>query len=315
MRIDATAHYVPEKVITNDDLSQWLETSDEWIYSRTGIHERHVVTTETNFDLSLNVAQQLLTQTNVPAADLAFIIVATMSPDYATPGEANRLQAAIGATQAFALNINVACSGFVYALELAARLLKTGQHGLVIGSEVLSRLVDWQDRRTAVLFADGAGGVLVSGDDQMPTADLRSFGDTDLALTAGQQAPSSRFTPAQPTQPFFAMDGRAVYQFAIREVPASLHRALSAAQLEPSAIDWYLLHQANARMLASIAKKLKVEPNRFGQNIEHYGNTSAASIAILLSEMVANRQIKRGDRLALAGFGGGLSVGSLILTY
>lgn len=315
MHIDATAHYVPEKIITNDDLSQWLETSDDWIYSRTGIHERHVVTTETNFDLSLNVAQQLLAKSDVSATDLTFIIVATMSPDYATPAEANRLQAAIGATQAFALNVNVACSGFVYALEIAARLLQSGQHGLVIGSEVLSRLVDWQDRRTAVLFADGAGGVLVTGDDQILTADLRSFGDSELALTAGQQAPTTQFGPAPQNQPFFAMDGRAVYQFAIREVPASLNRALTAAQMAPSAIDWYLLHQANARMLTSIAKKLDVESERFGQNIEHYGNTSAASIAILLSEMVANHQIKRGDRLALAGFGGGLSVGSLILTY
>ena len=299
MRIETTAIALPSRVVTNHALSKTLATSDDWIRQRTGIRERRIATTETTYSLALTVAQQLLAQAEVAAADIDFIIVATMSPDQQTPSEANLVQAAIAATNAYALSVNVACAGFVYALDLAAHMLQgSARCGLVIGSEVLSKLVDWQDRSTAVLFGDGAGGVLVTADAQpLPRADLRSFGDTKRALTAG----------ASQGNPFFQMNGRAVFQFAIREATASISRLPEA--------DWVLIHQANARIVEAIGRKLALAPARLPMNMAAYGNTSAASIPILLHELVSTDRLKRGQSMILCGFGGGLSVGSIYLTY
>ncbi|WP_461215817.1 beta-ketoacyl-ACP synthase III [Lacticaseibacillus sp. GG6-2] len=299
MRIEQTAMAVPSRVVTNTALSQTLDTSDEWIRQRTGICERRVATSETTYSLALAVAKQLLEASQLPATKIDFIIVATMSPDYLTPSEANRIQAAIEATNAYALSVNVACAGFVYALDLAAHLLQgTAKYGLVIGSEVLSKLVDWQDRSTAVLFGDGAGGVLLKADEQsLPPADLHSFGDSELVLSAGNAL----------GQPFFKMNGRAVFQFAIREATASIQR------LPPA--DWVLVHQANARIIDVIGRKLGLAASQLPMNMAAYGNTSAASIPILLHELVTAGRIKRGQTMILCGFGGGLSVSSLYLTY
>lgn len=299
MRIVATAMQVPNHRVTNDDLSQTLDTSDEWISQRTGIKARRIATRETTYSMGLAVAQDLLTQSALPATALDFIIVATMSPDHLTPGEANRIQGSLNATNAYSLTVNVACAGFVYALHLAANLLNgSASCGLVIASETLSRLVDWQDRKTAVLFGDGAGGVLVQADGQpLPLVDLHSFGDNSQQLQVG----------AGCDRPFIAMDGQAVYQFALREVVASLKRMPPA--------DVYLLHQANARMLTAIAKRLKLMPAQMPHNMAEYGNTSAASIAILLHECIADSRVVRGQKLLLCGFGGGLAVGSILLTY
>ncbi|MHA3065015.1 beta-ketoacyl-ACP synthase III [Lacticaseibacillus saniviri] len=304
MHIVTSAMTVPENVVTNDQLAEIMPTSDEWIRTRTGIRERHIATAESNYSLGLSVSQQLLASANLDATQLDFIIVATMSPDYATPGEANRIQAAIGASSAFAFNINVACSGFVYAMHLADKLLQNGHYGIVIGSEVLSRLVDWQDRSTAVLFGDGSGGVLLKGDEAAaPVVDLLSLRDTDLSLKAGGE------------DKYFAMNGRAVYQFAIREVPNSIQRVLTQAEMVPDQIDWVLLHQANARIIESVAKKLQLPPERFLQNIADFGNTSAASIPMLLHQAIQAHTIQRGQQLVLSGFGGGLSVGTMLLRY
>lgn len=299
MHIEGTAMQVPHRVVTNAELSLSLDTSDEWIRQRTGIARRHVAAGETTYSLAVAVAEQLLATTHVAAEALDFIIVATMSPDYQTPSEANRVQAAIAATNAYALSVNVACAGFVYALDIAAHLLAgTATCGLVIGSEVLSKLVDWRDRSTAVLFGDGAGGVLVRDDGQpLPPADLHSFGDTELVLAAG----------AAQGAPYFTMNGRAVYQFAIREAAASIARLPAA--------DWYLVHQANARIIAAIGRKLHLAAAQLPMNLAEYGNTSAASIPILLHELAAAGRIRRGHTMTLCGFGGGLSVGSLTLTY
>lgn len=320
MEILASAYSVPATRIENDQLRQYMDTSDDWIKERTGIKARHVVTNQKNFDLAYDVAQQLLAKAQVAADQLGFIIVATMSPDYATPAEANRLQAALQADHAFAFNINVACAGFEYALHVADRLMTspTVHQGIVIGSEVLSRLVDWHDRRTAVLFADGAGGVLIN-DQGFPVqaVDLKSFGDTEMALVAGEQTNHSPFAeaPSAKPSPFFKMNGRAVYQFAISEVPRSINRALTQAAVAVDDVDWYLLHQANARIVQSVTKKLKADPAKFPINIDEHGNTSAASVPILLAQLAEDGRLQRGQRLVLSGFGGGLSVGSLIVTY
>ncbi|MFD1484818.1 beta-ketoacyl-ACP synthase 3 [Lacticaseibacillus baoqingensis] len=301
MRIVTTAAELPAKRVTNAELSQKMATSDAWIRQRTGIHERRIAADETTYSLALGVAQQLLAQSAYAAEDLDFILVATMSPDFQTPSEANRLQGTLGATHAFGLNLNVACAGFVYALDMAAHLLQgQARCGLVIGSEVLSRLVDWQDRTTAVLFGDGAAGVLVAADDApLPPADLRSYGDLKLVLQAG----------AASGDPYFHMNGRAVYQFALKAVPASIRRVAT----QPC--DWYLIHQANARIIEAIGKKLAIPAAKLPMNVANYGNTSAASVPLLLHDMVVSGRLKRGQRLLLCGFGGGLSIGSLMLTY
>ncbi|NVY96682.1 ketoacyl-ACP synthase III [Lactobacillus sp. DCY120] len=321
LRITQTAYYVPPKVVTNDDLSQLMDTSDAWIKSRTRIEQRHVSTGEQTSDLSLQVAQKLLAESGWTADSLDFIIVATMSPDYLTPATAAIVQGQIGATKAMAFDINAACSGFIYALVQANHLLQGSyQRGMVIGAETLSKLVDWHERSTAVLFGDGAGGVLVESSPNPQVGilaeDLRAFGQDQQYLTAGYQPVQNIFMSSKPAgNPYFAMDGRRVYYFATHEVPNSVQRALKKAPLTGEQVDWWLLHQANGRIVEAIANHLHQPQERFLTNVASYGNTSAASIPILLAETVAQEKLQRGQRVVLSGFGGGLTVGSVVLTY
>lgn len=321
LRIKQTAYYVPDKIVSNDDLTKFMDTSDEWIASRTGIKQRHIAQKQQTSDLALQVAQQLLTASDLPATSLDFIIVATMSPDYQTPSTAALVQGQLQADQAFAFDISAACSGFIYGLALADKLLATTyQRGLVIGAETLSKLVDWQDRSTAVLFGDGAAGVLVEADASHPglvAEDLQTLGAQSSALTAGYLPLNSIFNQDQtdPQQRYFMMDGHAVYRFATHEVPNSIQRVLTKADWNVDDIDYFLLHQANGRIIKSIAQHLDQPVTKFLQNVAEFGNTSAASVPLLLAQSVANNQIQRGQKLILSGFGGGLTVGSLALIY
>ncbi|ETY74404.1 beta-ketoacyl-ACP synthase III [Lactiplantibacillus fabifermentans] len=318
--IVAAAQAVPQHVVTNQALTDLMPTSDEWIRQRTGIQTRHVATTETTTSLCVSVGQQLLAQTDVRADQIDLIVVATMSPDYLTPATATQVQAALRATNAVAFDINVACAGFVFGMELVHRYLQSGQTALLIGGETLSRLVDWHDRRTAVLFGDGAGGVLIQNQPDSSSGWLgqhfASFGEQGRYLTAGQFQQKTPWQSASASPQWaFQMDGRRVYNFATKQVPQSLQAALASAQLAPSDIDLYILHQANARIIASVGRKLKLTAAQLPMNIAKYGNTAAASEPILLAELVASGQLKRGMRLAFAGFGGGLSVGTAIINY
>ena len=319
MRILETASYVPARVVTNDELSQLMDTSDEWITTRTGIKQRHISQGETTSDLAVNVANQLLAKAGLAAEQVALIVVATMSPDSYTPSTAAIVQGQIGATKAVAFDLSAACSGFVYALHTVERLLNPGQRALVIGSEVLSKLIDWQDRTTAVLFGDGAGGVLVEQETTGPShvlgEHLATFGDQADQLSAGQTTPLTSFTgPVTKVAPF-TMNGRAVYRFATHEVPTSIRLAAQQAGVTIGDIDAFLLHQANARIIDQVAKRLQLDRQRFPVNISEYGNTSAASEPILFAEEVQKGHLRRGDLVALSGFGGGLTVGTLILRY
>ncbi|UQS84230.1 beta-ketoacyl-ACP synthase III [Bombilactobacillus thymidiniphilus] len=322
LKIVRTAHYVPEKIVTNNDLTAFMETSDEWISSRTGIKERHIAQKQQTSDLGLAVGQQLLQQADWSPQDLDFIIVATMSPDYLTPSTAAIIQGKLQATNAFAFDINAACSGFIYALSVADKILNTKvRRGMIIGAETLSKLVDWHERSTAVLFGDGAGGVLVEHDDQEQSAviaeDLQTFGSDGQSLTAGYQPMNSLFNndSVDSHAHYFEMDGRAVYRFATHEVPSSIMRTLQQAKWEPGEVDWFVLHQANLRIIKSIARHLQQPETKFLTNVAHFGNTSAASVPILLDEAVNNQQIDRGQKLILSGFGGGLTAGSIALIY
>lgn len=316
--VDA-ARAVPERIVTNDDLSRLMETSDDWIRTRTGIRRRHISDGENTSDLAARVANELLTKNGWDADSLDLVIVATMTPDAYTPATAARVQAAIGAYQAIAFDVSSACTGFIYALSVAGAMLsRFGFHrALVIGSEVLSKLVDWHDRSTAVLFGDGAGGVLLetTASSHVIGWDLATFGQLGGKIVAGQTNVAADFPrPVSQLSPF-SMDGRAVYKFATHQVPASIDRAAADAGISLDQVDHFLLHQANARIVRQVAKRLGQPLAKFPINIDDYGNTAAASEPILLADCVASGEVQRGDILALSGFGGGLSTGTVIIKY
>lgn len=319
-RISQVAHYLPDQVISNDQLSEIMETSDEWIASRTGIKERRISRDQQTSDLATEVAKQLLVQAGLVADELDFIIVATITPDSMMPSTAARVQANIGARKAFAFDLTAACSGFVFALATAEKFLTSGlyQKGLVIGAEVLSKTLDWQDRRTAVLFGDGAGGVLLEASQtrSFQKESLHTDGARGLALQSGYQGLNSPYSDQEASKLALEMDGRAVFDFATRDVLASIKEILLEADLEPADVDYFLLHQANDRMLDKIARKLGVDRHKLPANMMAYGNTSAASVPILLSERVAAGDIVlgSGQKLILSGFGGGLTWGILLIT-
>ncbi|MGT2756058.1 beta-ketoacyl-ACP synthase III [Streptococcus ovuberis] len=319
-KISQVAHYLPDQVVTNEELSRIMETSDDWIRSRTGIRERRISKDEQTSDLATVVAEKLLAQSGLSALDIDFIILATITPDSMMPSTAARVQANIGASKAFAFDVTAACSGFVFALATAEKLLASGvyQKGLVIGAEVLSKTLDWEDRSTAVLFGDGAGGVLLELDDQRHflRESLHTDGTRGQALESGYQGLHSPYSDFQSSHLALKMDGRAVFDFAIRDVVASLKDLLSEVNLTPDEVDYFLLHQANNRMLDKMARKLAVPREKLPANMMAYGNTSAASIPILLSECVEKGMIElgSGQKLILSGFGGGLTWGVLLVS-
>lgn len=319
-----TASSTPKKVVTNDDLAKMMDTSDEWISKRTGIKQRHVVTEQSTSDLCVDVSQKLLRQANLPAKRIDLIIVATMSPDYLTPSVSAIVQGKIGADNAAAFDINSACSGFAYGLKIAKQMLTAdkSKYALLIGGETLSKLVNWQDRSTAVLFGDGAAGVLLtnaySNSAGILADDLQTKGRLGHYLTAGYLANKSPFYQAAPTDSankYFLMNGRQVYKFATENVPGSIRTALRKADLQTSDVDYFVLHQANSRIVERIARDLGVSIAKFPINIQEYGNTAAASEPILLDELVKKKIIRRGNIIVLSGFGGGLTIGTVVLKF
>ncbi len=319
VKIVATDFAVPEHTVTNDDLSQIMDTSDEWIVKRTGIKRRHISQNENTSDLATRVAEELLKKSNTNAQDIDLIIVATMSPDNMTPATSAMVQGKIGAEDAVCFDISAACSGFSYAVSLARSMMLTNhwQRAIVIGAEVLSKLLDWTDRSTAVLFGDGAGGVLLGSSDtkHLLGQNLRTFGNKSDQLVAGHLDVTDDVLENKRKLTAFTMNGQEVYRFATHEVPRSILKACSDAQIELDKIDHFLLHQANERIIAQVAKKLKQPLKKFAINIDEYGNTAAASEAILLAEMMQKKQIKPGEIIALSGFGGGLTTATLIIKY
>lgn len=321
LKIVGTAMNVPPLVITNEQLTPLMETSDEWITTRTGIHQRHIAQGENTSELAAKVGQRLLTQTGYNAQAIDLIIVATMSPDAYTPSTAAIVQGKLGATNAVSFDLSAACTGFIYALDTASKLLQAShwKTAMVIGAEVLSKLVDWHDRSTAVLFGDGAAGVLLTKTERPAPLilgrHLQTFGQFSDQLSAGATI-SGRSFPKQLTGlTSFKMNGREVYRFATNNVPKSIRNAVADAGIKLADIDYFLLHQANARIIKQIAKRLALPLAKFPMNIDKYGNTAAASEPLLLAEYVAKGIVKPGMTIALSGFGGGLSIGTLILKF
>ncbi len=292
-----------------------MDTSDEWIHSRTGIKRRRVAVGENTSDLCIRVAQTLLQDAQLSAESLDFILVATITPDFNTPAVACQVQGAIGAVNAFAFDISAACAGFVYALSMAEKLIRTGaKKGLVIGGEVLSKVLDWNDRSTAVLFGDGAGGLLLeaSSEQHLLKESLKADGTRGMSLTSGFRTNENPFSQNAPAySACMQMIGREIFDFATRDVVASINDLT-----QDEAIDYFLLHQANSRILDKVARKLKQPREKFLQNMQDYGNTSAASIPLLLDEEIKRGTLSlgSGQKVVFSGFGGGLTWGTMLAT-
>ncbi len=302
-RIIGTGSYVPGNVVSNDDLSKRMDTSDEWIYTRTGIHTRNIVTGESNANLAVEAAKRALANAGVDAGDIEFIIVATSTADSAFPNMASCVMDGIGACNAFGYDISAACSGFLFAYNAAQGLITTGQArmGLVIGSEVMSKMLDWNDRSTCVLFGDGAGAVVVR-------AEGKGFVDTVMHNDGSKKSVLT-------CNDSVYMEGQEVFKFAVRRVPEVIEELLERNALSKEDVDYYVLHQANIRIIQSVAKRLDVAMEHFPAEIDNLGNTSAASIPIVLDRMNQKGDLKEGDRIVISGFGAGLSWGATLLTW
>ncbi len=317
-RIIGTGSYLPETIVTNDDLSKIMDTSDEWISSRTGIRERHLVKEETTTSMCVEAAKRALADANVSAEELDLIIVGTITAEHITPSAACQVQAGIGANKAMAFDINAACSGFLFALHIAHSYLQAGifKKALILGAETLSKIMDWNDRSTCVLFGDGAGAAVVSAQKQGVLAfDLGSDGAKGHVLSCRNRENNNPLVQNPIAQDYVHMDGQEVYKFAVSTVPKSIARVLEEAQLAPEDVDYYVLHQANIRIIQSVAKRLKVSEEKFPIGLDHCGNISAGSVPILLDELNKKGMLKPGDKLVLSGFGAGLTWGTTVLEW
>ncbi len=321
--ITATASSVPAKVLTNHDLSLVVETSDEWIRTRTGIGERHaVVDGEYTSTFCINVARQLLEQSGLAAEQIDLIIVATCTPDYPLPATASLVQDAIGASRAAAFDLAAACSGFVYALTTGTQFITSGAYKnvIVIGAETLTRFLDWQDRSTCVIFGDGAGGVLLQASKQESgilsfiLASQGNCADMIIIPGGGSRRPPSSESLAE-GQHFIKMKGNKVFELAVRVMSNEVRVVLDRVGLALSDVDLFVPHQANIRIIDAVARQLELPIEKFFHNIEHYGNTSAASIPIALAEVVEKGLVKPGGIICMGAFGGGLTSGCLVLRW
>ena len=318
IRIMGTGSYLPENIVTNDDLAKIMDTSDEWIASRTGIRKRHLVKEETTAQMSAKAAKQALKEAGLKAEELDLIIVGTLSGDYVTPSTACEVQAMIGADKAVAFDVNAACSGFMFAMNTAYAFIQSGiyQNALVIGAEILSRLMDWNDRSTCVLFGDGAGAAVVTADEKGLLGFVQgSDGTKGMVLACKNRLNNNPLIKNYVEPDHVFMDGQEVYKFAVSTVPASIQAVLEEAGLEVSDIKYFLLHQANIRIIQSVAKRLKADINRFPTTLEHCGNISAASVPILLDEVNKKGMLQRGDKLVMAGFGAGLTWSAAVIEW
>ncbi|MEX1386297.1 beta-ketoacyl-ACP synthase III [Hydrogenibacillus schlegelii] len=317
-----TGSYVPEKVLTNLDLEKMVDTSDEWIRVRTGIRERRIAAPEqATSDLAYPAALRALEAAGVAPEELDLIIVATITPDTAFPSTANLLQDRLGARRAAAFDLAAACSGFIYAVATAAQFIESGAYRfvLVVGAETLSRIVDWEDRSTAVLFGDGAGAVVmgpvVSGGLQAFTLGSDGSGGCLLELPAGgSRRPASHETVDQRLH-FLKMNGREVFKFAVRIMDEASEAVLVKAGLRKEALDFLVPHQANLRIIESARERLGLPPEKVIVNLDRYGNMSTASIPVALDEAVRSGRIRPGDKVLMVGFGAGLTWGAAIVEW
>lgn len=311
--ISGTGSALPKKVVTNDDLAKVIDTSDEWIFARTGIHQRHVADeTETIETLGAAAAEKALEMAGVSAEEIGLIVFGTCTDGNVTPSAACQVQALIGAVNAVAFDINAACSGFLYSLRTAEGLLKTGlaTKALVIGGDLVTRYLDWKDRTTCVLFGDAVGAVVLE------TTEDETKGDILGSALGADGAKGHNLTGrTDPDDHFLSMNGQEVFRFAVRTVPLCIEEALRNAGVDKKDVSAYVLHQANSRIIEAVAKYLGEPLDKFPMNLSDTANTSAGSIPTLFDRLNREGRFKRGDILVLSGFGGGLTWGATVIRY
>jgi 3-oxoacyl-[acyl-carrier-protein] synthase-3 len=315
-RILGTGSYLPEHVLTNDDMAKLVETSDEWIRERTGICERHL-TDQGTLHMACEASKKALQNSRLTAKDLDMIIVATFTPDYLFPNASCQLQAALGADNVPCMDLSAACSGFIYSLNTAAAFIQAGIYKkiLVVAAETLSRVVDWEDRSTCILFGDGAGAVVLGADETGILAmDMGSDGVKGPVLYC-EGWPITNPIVNKGEAGKLRMNGQEVYKFAVRRLPKTIETVLEESGISADEVDHFIFHQANKRILQAAAKHLKIPAEKMPMNMDHCGNLSAASIPVLLDEYNQTGKIKRGDKVVLAAFGGGLSWASALLIW
>lgn len=295
-----------------------METNDEWIRSRTGIGERRIATTETNSYMAAQAAKQALDQAGIAPEDVDLILLATSSPDYCFPNGACEIQEQIGAVNAAGYDISAACTGFVFALNTAHAFIQAGIYrtALVVGADVLSKLLDWTDRGTCVLFGDGAGAVVVQAADRgVIGVKMHSDGTKGGVLTCGSRTNGNFLLGKKPELGYMTMDGQEVFKFAVKKVPEIIKELLEENRTSLEEIRYFVLHQANYRIIESVAKRLKADISKFPANMERYGNTSGGSIPLLLDEMNRKGMLAPGDKIVLSGFGAGLTWGATLVEW
>lgn len=319
--------YSPSLCVTNDDMAKIVDTSDEWITTRTGIKSRRLVNGEPTWEMGLKAAEEAVKNSGVDPLDIGLIIDTTITNDFFTPSVACVIQDKIGASNAAAYDLNAACSGFVYAVDAAKRYLQTDpdmKYVLVVANETLSRVTDYTDRSTCVLFGDGAAAAVIGRSEKLFTSFIGADGSGAHFLyakshkvrhpmrTAEDHIDSGEFAAGTT---YLVQDGKEVYKFATKALPMAARKAAEKIGLDLNTVDWFVPHQANIRIIETAAKNLGVSMDKFIVNIADRGNTSSASIPIALSEAIADGRVKKGDRLCLVGFGAGLTMGCVILEY
>ncbi len=314
-RLVGTGSYLPPRVMTNQEFAARLDTSDEWIRTRTGIVQRHIADkSQTSSDLALEASRRALQAADTRPGDIDLIVLATSTPDYVFPSTACLLQAKLGVKGCAAFDVQAVCSGFVYALATADAFIKSGTHkrALVVGAEVFSRILDWNDRGTCVLFGEGAGAAVLAAGAKpgVHASVLRADGSHAGILSV----PGNLCGGAVSGTPFLRMDGQAVFKFAVRVLEESARETVAAAGMTLAQVDWLIPHQANVRILEATAKKLGLAHDKLVVTVDHHGNTSAASVPLALDEYIRAGRIRIGQRVLMQGVGGGFTWGSSLVT-
>ena len=318
-RITSTGSYLPERVMTNAELEGLVDTNDEWIRERTGIHQRHIVADdESTCDLAERAARAALESAELDPSELELIIVGTTTPDKIYPATACRLQARLGANGCTAFDVQAVCTGFIYALGVADKFIKTGEvkRALVVGADTHSRLLDWSDRQTCILFGDGGGAVVLEASDEpgIYSTHLHADGSYEDLLYVDGGVPRGAGVIAEGNA-YTKMRGAEVFKVAVRTLRRIVYEALEANDMSPSDIDWLIPHQANIRIIEATAAKLDIPADRVVVTIAEHGNTSAASVPLALDVAVRDGRVKRGDKILLEAFGGGFTWGSALIKY
>lgn len=315
LKILGTGSAIPAQILTNDQLTQWLETSDEWISTRTGIRERRVLTTESVTDLAVKAARLAIEDAGIEASELDLILAPTLGGDFITPTLSCMVQRELGASCP-AMDLNAACTGFVYALDVADCYLLRGRAKkiLIVAAEGMSRILDWEDRATCVLFGDGAGAAVVGDGENLLSIHLTAAGAWE-PLYVPFPVGNCPVKGERESPPYLKMQGQEVYKFAVSVINRDLNAALEAAGVAPEEVDHVILHQANLRIIEAAQKRSPIPNDRFVSNIDRFGNTSAASVPLLLDEMSRSGKLKTGDIIALCAFGAGMTTGACVLRW